>query len=47
MALPPRIVRKKPHASYVNACRLERKPEIRERIEYLTRQAEELVAGEA
>ncbi len=36
--------KKTPHASYVNACRLERKPEIRERIEYLTRQAEELVA---
>src|SRR5215467_12414408 len=31
------------NASYVNACRLERRPEIRERIEYLTRQAEELI----
>jgi hypothetical protein len=29
--------------AYINACRLEHRPEIRERIEYLTRQAEELV----
>ena len=30
--------------SYVNVCRLERRPEIRERIEYLSRQEEELIA---
>jgi Terminase small subunit len=29
--------------AYVNACRLERRPEIRDRIGYLTRQEEELV----
>jgi hypothetical protein len=32
------------NASYVNACRLERKPEVRERIGYLTRQQENLIA---
>ena len=31
------------NASYVNACRLERRPEIQDRIGYLTRQEEELV----
>jgi hypothetical protein len=31
------------NASYVNACRLERRPEIQDRIAYLTRQEEELV----
>jgi hypothetical protein len=30
--------------AYINACRLERRSEIRDRIAYLTRQAEELVA---
>src|SRR5262249_8754755 len=30
--------------AYSNACRLERRPEIRDRIAYLTRQAEELIA---
>jgi hypothetical protein len=30
--------------AYANACRLERKPQIRDRIAYLTRQAEELIA---
>src|SRR5262249_48035988 len=30
--------------AYSNACRLERRPGIRERIEYLSRQGEELVA---
>jgi hypothetical protein len=29
---------------YSNSCRLERRPEIRDRIAYLTRQAEELIA---
>ena len=29
--------------SYVNACRLERRPEIQDRIGYLTRQEDELV----
>src|SRR6516164_2090289 len=32
------------NAAYINACRLERRPEIRDRIAYLTRQAEELIA---
>jgi hypothetical protein len=32
------------NASYVNACRLERRPEILDRIAYLTRQDEELIA---
>src|SRR5262249_4685243 len=31
-------------AAYSNSCRLERRPEIRDRIGYLTRQAEELIA---
>jgi hypothetical protein len=31
------------NASYVNACRLERRPEIRDRIGYLTRQDEDLI----
>ena len=31
------------NASYVNACRLERRPEIQDRIAYLTRQEEDLV----
>jgi hypothetical protein len=30
--------------AYANACRLERRSEIRDRISYLTRQAEELIA---
>src|SRR6516225_5303690 len=30
--------------AYANACRLERRSEIRDRIAYLTRQAEELIA---
>jgi hypothetical protein len=30
--------------AYSNACRLERRPELRDRIAYLTRQAEELIA---
>ena len=30
--------------AYSNACRLERRSEIRDRIAYLTRQAEELIA---
>src|SRR5262249_30194360 len=30
--------------AYSNACRLERRPGVRERIEYLTRQAEERIA---
>jgi hypothetical protein len=30
--------------AYSNGCRLERRPEIRDRIAYLTRQAEELIA---
>jgi Terminase small subunit len=29
--------------AYINACRLERRPEIQDRIDYLTRQEEELV----
>ena len=29
--------------AYINACRLERRSEIRDRIAYLTRQAEELI----
>ena len=29
--------------AYINACRLERRPEIQDRIAYLTRQEEELV----
>ena len=29
--------------AYSNACRLERRPGVRERIEYLSRQAEELI----
>jgi Terminase small subunit len=31
-------------AAYSNACRLERRPGVRERIEYLSRQDEELIA---
>jgi hypothetical protein len=31
-------------AAYSNGCRLERRPEIRDRIAYLTRQAEEMIA---
>ncbi len=31
------------NASYVNACRLERRPEIQDRIAYLTRQEEDLI----
>jgi hypothetical protein len=34
----------KDDVAYANACRLERRPEIRERIEYLTHQDEELIA---
>src|SRR6516164_2028021 len=30
--------------AYSNACRLERRPGVRERIEYLSRQAEDLIA---
>jgi hypothetical protein len=30
--------------AYIYSCRLERRPEIRDRIAYLTRQAEELIA---
>src|SRR5215469_13311866 len=30
--------------AYSNACRLERRPGVRERIEYLSHQAEELIA---
>ena len=30
--------------AYINACRLERRPEIQDRIGYLTRQEEDLVA---
>ena len=30
--------------AYSHACRLERRPGVRERIEYLSRQAEELIA---
>jgi hypothetical protein len=30
--------------AYINACRLERRPDIRDRIAYLTRQEEDLVA---
>jgi hypothetical protein len=32
------------NVAYINACRLERRPEIRDRIGHLTRQAEELIA---
>src|SRR6516164_2816667 len=32
------------NAAYINACRLERRPEIKDRIAYLTRQEEELIA---
>jgi|SRR6516165_2566158 len=32
------------NVAYINSCRLERRPEIRDRIGYLTRQAEELIA---
>jgi len=32
------------YAAYINACRLERRPEIKDRIAYLTRQEEELIA---
>ena len=32
------------NASYVNACRLERRPKIQDRIAYLTRQEEDLIA---
>src|SRR5215472_17490514 len=32
------------YAAYSNACRLERRPGVRERIEYLSHQAEELIA---
>src|SRR5215472_2514147 len=31
-------------AAYSNACRVERRPGVRDRIAYLTRQAEELIA---
>src|SRR6516162_2935877 len=34
----------KDDVAYINACRLERRSEIRDRIAYLTRQAEELIA---
>jgi hypothetical protein len=34
---------KKDDVAYANACRLERRPEIQDRIAYLTRQEEELV----
>ena len=30
--------------AYINACRLERRPDIRDRIAYLTRQEEDLIA---
>src|SRR6516162_9998979 len=30
--------------AYINACRLERRPEIRDRIGYLTRQEEDLIS---
>jgi Terminase small subunit len=33
----------KDDVAYANACRLERRPGVRERIEYLSRQAEELI----
>jgi hypothetical protein len=32
------------HDVYANACRVERRPRVRDRIAYLTRQAEELIA---
>jgi Terminase small subunit len=35
---------KKDDVAYANACRLERRPGVRERIEYLSYQAEELIA---
>ena len=35
---------KKDDVAYANACRLERRPGVRERIEYLSRQDEELIA---
>ena len=35
---------KRDNDAYANACRLERRSEIRDRITYLTRQAEELIA---
>jgi hypothetical protein len=31
-------------AAYINACRLERRPEIQDRIAWLTRQEEDLIA---
>jgi Terminase small subunit len=36
--------RRRCRAAYSNACRLERRPGVRERIEYLSHQAEELIA---
>src|SRR5271169_3323093 len=35
---------KKDDVAYANACRLERRPRVRERIEYLSRQDEALIA---
>jgi hypothetical protein len=35
---------KKDDVAYANACRLERRPGVRERIEYLSHQEEELIA---
>src|SRR5438034_7881852 len=35
---------KKDDVAYANACRLERRPGVRERIEYLSHQDEELIA---
>jgi hypothetical protein len=35
---------KEDNVAYINACRLERRPEIQDRIGYLTRQEERLIA---